>query len=99
MVRAAKTPRLPLHPQPLRPQTDPALHRGSSAHSQVNEPDPNAFAYALMFTYPRSNSSFLLKVVCYVSGKASLHLKSSQGQADTRLREEILDVMNFLCFA
>ena len=52
-----------------------------------------------MFTYPKSTSSFVLKVVCYVSGKASLHLKSSQGEADRRLREEVLDVMNFLCFA
>lgn len=51
-----------------------------------------------MFTYPKSNSSFLLKVICYVNGKASLHLKSSHGEQDRKLREEILDVMNFLCF-
>lgn len=52
-----------------------------------------------MFHYPTSSTVFMLKVVCYVNGRASLHLKSSAlTSGDKRLREEILDIMNFLCF-
>lgn len=52
-----------------------------------------------MFTYPTSTIVFMLKIVCYVTGKASIHLKSSaSGAGDKKLREEILDVMNYLCF-
>jgi hypothetical protein len=52
-----------------------------------------------MFRYPTSNTVFMMKITCYVTGKASLHLKSSEANnSDRRLREEILDIMNFLCF-
>ena len=41
----------------------------------------------------------MLKITCYVNGKASIHLKSSAtGSGDKKLREEILDVMNYLCY-
>lgn len=53
-----------------------------------------------MFNYPKSATTFMLKVTCYVSGKASVHLKSSQSNqsVDKRLREQILDIMCYLIF-
>jgi hypothetical protein len=42
----------------------------------------------------------MMKITCYVNGKASIHLKSHQtnDSVDKRLRDEVLDIMNFLCF-
>jgi hypothetical protein len=67
--------------------------------TQLCDPDPNYFAYGIMFHYPTTKTVFMMKIVCYVSGKASIHLKSSStGHTDKKLREEILDVMSYLCF-
>lgn len=63
---------------------------------QINEPDPNCFSYGIMFSFPRLPGLLMLKVTCYVSGKASLHLKS-QNQ-DKRLREQTLDILSYLIF-
>lgn len=38
---------------------------------------------------------FMLKVSCYVNGKASVHLRSDRN-GDQALKEELLNVMNFL---
>jgi hypothetical protein len=66
--------------------------------TQINEADPNCFSYGIMFSFPRLPALFMLKVTCYVSGKASLHLKS-QGQAtDKRFREQTLDILSYLIF-
>lgn len=41
-----------------------------------------------MFNYPKSLTVFMVKVTCYVSGKASLHLKSgdNNNNSDKKLR-------------
>jgi hypothetical protein len=53
---------------------------------QINEADPNCFSYGIMFSFPKVATLFMVKVTCYVSGKASLHLKSSHSSTDKRLR-------------
>ena len=53
---------------------------------QINEPDPNCFSYGIMFSFPRLQGLFMVKVTCYVSGKASLHIKSQGGTSDKRFR-------------
>jgi hypothetical protein len=62
--------------------------------------DPNSFSYGIMFSYPKSTTSFMMKITCYVNGKASIHLKSNQANdtVDKRLRDEILDIINYLSF-
>ena len=50
-----------------------------------------------MFHFPKSNGIIMLKIMCYVTGKASLHLKCSP-EVQVGLREKILDVMSVLCF-
>jgi len=30
-----------------------------------------------MFKYPTTTTVFMMKIICYISGKASIHLKSS----------------------
>lgn len=53
---------------------------------QLNEDDPDSFAYGLMFRYPKSENIFYLKVRCYVSGKALIQLRL-QKQGDKKLKE------------
>jgi hypothetical protein len=65
---------------------------------QINEPDPNCFSYGIMFSFPRLQGLFMVKVTCYVSGKASIHIKSQGGTPDKRLREQTLDILSYLIF-
>lgn len=51
-----------------------------------------------MFKYPKSDNVFYMKITCYVSGKAALQLRS-QRQGDKKLKEEILNVFNFILFS
>jgi hypothetical protein len=51
-----------------------------------------------MFTFPRQNALMMLKVTCYVSGKASLHLKSQGHTSEKRFREQTLDILSYLIF-
>lgn len=45
---------------------------------EISENDPNSFTYGIMFSYPKSNTVFMMKVICYISGKASIHIKNNQ---------------------
>ncbi len=48
-----------------------------------------------MFKYPKSKTMFLMKISCYINGKASIHLRSDKN-GDQKLKEELLNVINFL---
>jgi hypothetical protein len=51
-----------------------------------------------MFKYPKSPTTFMLKIMCYVNGKASIHLRADRN-GDQKLKEELLNIFNFLLFA
>lgn len=53
-----------------------------------------------MFKSIVSTNTFLIKIVCYVDGKASVHLRSSATiqYTDRKFKEDLLDAINFLCF-
>lgn len=53
------------------------------------------FSYGLMFRYPKSKAMFMLKIVCYLNGKASLHLRADKN-GEQKLKEELLNVVSYL---
>jgi hypothetical protein len=42
-----------------------------------------------MFRYPKTATIFMMKIICYVNGRASVHLKSDQTAVsmDKKLKE------------
>jgi len=48
-----------------------------------------------MFRYPKSEMMFMMKISCYINGKASVHLRSDKN-GDQPLKEELLNIINFL---
>lgn len=74
----AQNIRFQKHQKSLGFKANHAIYRSSSWFIQIGEVDPNAFSYGIMFRYPTSQTIFMLKITCYVNGKASIHLKSSE---------------------
>jgi hypothetical protein len=48
-----------------------------------------------MFRYPKSEAMFMLKIACYINGRASVHLRADKN-GDQQLKEELLNVINLL---
>jgi hypothetical protein len=65
--------------------------------TQVSEQNENCFAYGIMFRYPKCRNVFLLKVVCFVTGRVALELRGVES-GDSKLKKEILNAFNFILF-
>ncbi len=86
ILHQTKAARFQKYQKPRGSKADLTFYLGIEYIIQVNEPDPNSFSYGIMFNYPKSATVFMVKVTCYVSGKASLHLKSGDNnKQDKRL--------------